>query len=167
MSGSSKYRDYAVFTDSPFVLMKLAYTESRLGKPDDAVKYAEKAVAFDRESVDLQLELASRYLDASRELCAIQLAGCSPTDLIEHEQDELRRDAAEGARLAYVAATRARDLLVIPAVGDGEREGWIQSLNSAIYPPMETRREAQKGLRAATRRRESPAAGRAPRGSVL
>ena len=87
---------------------------------------------------------ASRYLDAGRELCAIQLAGCSPTDLIEHEQDELRRDAAEGARLAYVAATRARDLLVIPAVGDGEREGWIQSLNSAIYPPMETRREAQK-----------------------
>src|SRR5437667_3030033 len=87
---------------------------------------------------------ASRYLDAGRELCAIQLAGCSPTDLIEHEQDELRRDAAEGARLAYVAATRARDLLVIPAVGDGEREGWIQSLNSAIYPPMETRREPQK-----------------------
>src|SRR2546425_744729 len=47
---------------------------------------------------------ASRYLDARRELCAIQLAGCSPKDLIDHEQDELRRDAAEGARLAYVAA---------------------------------------------------------------
>ena len=84
---------------------------------------------------------ASRYLDAGQGVCAIQLAGCSPRDLIDHEQDELRRDAAEGARLAYVAATRARDLLVIPAVGDGEREGWIQSLNSAIYPPMETRRE--------------------------
>ncbi|RPI56095.1 MAG: ATP-dependent deoxyribonuclease subunit A, partial [Acidobacteria bacterium] len=84
---------------------------------------------------------ASRYLDAGQGVCAIQLAGCSPRDLIDHEQDELRRDAAEGARLAYVAATRARDLLVIPAVGDGEREGWIQSLNSAIYPPMETRRQ--------------------------
>ena len=84
---------------------------------------------------------ASRYLDAGRGVCAVQLAGCSPRDLIDHEQDELRRDAAEGARLAYVAATRARDLLVVPAVGDGQREGWIQSLNSAIYPPMETRRQ--------------------------
>ncbi len=51
---------------------------------------------------------ASRYLDAARGMCAIQLAGCSPRDLIDHEQDELRRDGAEGARLAYVAATRAR-----------------------------------------------------------
>ena len=84
---------------------------------------------------------ASRYLDAARGMCAIQLAGCSPRDLIDHEQDELRRDGAEGARLAYVAATRARDLLVIPAVGDEERDGWIQSLNSAIYPPRETRRQ--------------------------
>ena len=84
---------------------------------------------------------ASRYLDADRRVCAVQLAGCSPKDLIDHEQHELRRDAAEGARLAYVAATRARDLLVIPAVGDGEREGWIQSLNSAIYPPAAMRRQ--------------------------
>jgi len=84
---------------------------------------------------------ASRYLDAAQGMCAVQLAGCSPRDLIDHEQDELRRDAAEGARLAYVAATRARDLLVIPAVGDVEREGWIESLNSAIYPPVETRRQ--------------------------
>jgi ATP-dependent exoDNAse (exonuclease V) beta subunit len=84
---------------------------------------------------------ASRYLDAGQGLCAVQLAGCSPKDLIDHEQDELGRDAAEGVRLAYVAATRARDLLVVPAVGDQEREGWIQSLNSAIYPPMEARRD--------------------------
>jgi ATP-dependent exoDNAse (exonuclease V) beta subunit len=87
---------------------------------------------------------ASRYLDADRRLCAVQLAGCSPQDLLDHEQDELRRDAAEGARLAYVAATRARDLLVIPAIGDGEREGWVQSLNAALYPPMESRREQRQ-----------------------
>ena len=30
----------------------------------------------------------------------------------------MARDRAEGVRVAYVAATRARDLLVIPAVGD-------------------------------------------------
>jgi ATP-dependent exoDNAse (exonuclease V) beta subunit len=84
---------------------------------------------------------ASRYLDARHGMCAMQLAGCSPRELIDHEQAELQRDAAEGARLTYVAATRARDLLIIPAVGDGEREGWIQPLNVAIYPPMETRRQ--------------------------
>src|SRR4029079_12963997 len=65
----------------------------------------------------------------------------SPADLLVHEQEELRRDEAEGARVAYVAATRARDLLVIPAVGDEERDGWIQPLNSAIYPPIEKRRQ--------------------------
>ena len=70
-------------------------------------------------------------------MCAIRLAGCAPADLLEHEDEELLRDEAEGTRVAYVAATRARDLLVVPAVGDEEREGWIQPLNAAIYPPKE------------------------------
>ena len=74
-------------------------------------------------------------------MCAIRLAGCAPADLLEHEDEELLRDEAEGMRVAYVAATRARDLLVIPAVGDEEREGWIEPLNTAIYPPMEMRRQ--------------------------
>ncbi|HEU4340487.1 MAG TPA: PD-(D/E)XK nuclease family protein, partial [Candidatus Binatia bacterium] len=54
---------------------------------------------------------------------------------------ELRRDEAEGMRVAYVAATRARDLLVVPAVGDEEREGWVQPLNTAVYPPKDARRQ--------------------------
>jgi ATP-dependent exoDNAse (exonuclease V) beta subunit len=61
--------------------------------------------------------------------------------LLEHEDEELLRDEAEGIRVAYVAATRARDLLVIPAVGDEEREGWIQPLNTAVYPTKEARRQ--------------------------
>ena len=92
----------------------------------------------------LQPSAASRYLDPASGTCAVRLAGCSPFDLIEHEADELARDAAEGVRLAYVAATRARDLLVIPAVGDQEREGWIEPLNRAIYPPVEKRRQAER-----------------------
>ncbi len=89
----------------------------------------------------LRASVASRTIDSDRGVCAIRLAGCSPADLLEHEQEELRRDEAEGARVAYVAATRARDLLVIPAVGDEERDGWIQPLNSAIYPPIGRRRQ--------------------------
>jgi ATP-dependent exoDNAse (exonuclease V) beta subunit len=89
----------------------------------------------------LRASAASRTIDAERRVCALRLAGCAPADLLKHEEEELRRDEAEGARVAYVAATRARDLLVVPAVGDEERQGWIQPLNTAIYPPKEARRQ--------------------------
>jgi ATP-dependent helicase/nuclease subunit A len=89
----------------------------------------------------LRASVASRVIDLERRVCAIRLAGCAPADLLEHEDEELRRDEAEGTRVAYVAATRARDLLVVPAVGDEEREGWIQPLNTAVYPPKEARRQ--------------------------
>ena len=39
-------------------------------------------------------------------------------DLILHDPEESARDRAEGERLAYVAATRARDVLVVPVIGD-------------------------------------------------
>ena len=89
----------------------------------------------------LRASVASRSIDAERRVCAIRLAGCAPADLLQHEDEELLRDEAEGTRVAYVAATRARDLLVVPAIGDEERDGWIQPLNTAIYPPRETRRQ--------------------------
>ena len=83
---------------------------------------------------------ASRYLDSARGLCAIRIGGWSPVDLLEHNDAEARRDEAEGVRLAYVAATRARDLLVVPAVGDGPYEkGWVRPLNRALYPPWDQR----------------------------
>ncbi len=72
---------------------------------------------------------------SDRRLCAIRLAGCMPADLtIQRRPIELEREEAEGVRIAYVAATRARDLLVVPAVGDEERDGWLETLNSAIFP---------------------------------
>ena len=66
---------------------------------------------------------ASRHLDPERGLCAIRLSGWAPHELLEHEAEEVARDEAEGIRLAYVAATRARDLLVVPALGDAP-VGW-------------------------------------------
>src|SRR5207247_1606270 len=51
---------------------------------------------------------ASRYVDAERGLCALRISGWSPVDLIDHEAEEIARDEAEGVRIAYVAATRAR-----------------------------------------------------------
>jgi ATP-dependent exoDNAse (exonuclease V) beta subunit len=84
---------------------------------------------------------AGRHLDPARGLCAQRLGGWSPQDLNEHREDEIARERAEGERVAYVAATRARDLLVVPAVGDAPfAGGWIEPLNTAIYPADAARR---------------------------
>jgi ATP-dependent helicase/nuclease subunit A len=89
---------------------------------------------------------ASRYLDAARGLCAIRLGGWAPHELHDHEAEEVARDEAEGVRLAYVAATRARDLLVVPALGDAPWDGgWLGPLNDALYPALAERRSATRG----------------------
>jgi ATP-dependent exoDNAse (exonuclease V) beta subunit len=85
----------------------------------------------------------SRWVDPPRNLCALRIAGWMPAELAEHEAEETSRDAAEGLRVAYVAATRARDLLVVPAVGDERFDtGWISALNGALYPPAGNWRRA-------------------------
>jgi ATP-dependent exoDNAse (exonuclease V) beta subunit len=87
---------------------------------------------------------ASRYVDHERGLCALRIGGWSPKDLNDHKALELAREQKEGERVAYVAATRARDLLVVPAVGDEPyTEGWVSPLNAAIYPAEADRRHQQ------------------------
>ena len=84
---------------------------------------------------------ASRHLDQERGLCAIRIGGWSPRDLLLQQAIEQAREREEGIRIAYVAATRARDLLVVPAVGDEPFEGgWVSPLNGAIYPALAERR---------------------------
>jgi ATP-dependent exoDNAse (exonuclease V) beta subunit len=84
---------------------------------------------------------AARHVDADRRRCALRIGGWSPVDLHRHKELELKREQKEGERVAYVAATRARDLLVVPAVGDGPyTEGWIAPLNAAVYPREDARR---------------------------
>ena len=88
-----------------------------------------------------------RYVDAESGLCAVKLAGWIPQDVIDHGQIENARDLAEGIRLTYVAATRARDLLVVPAIGDDPTGSgppiadpwWIAPLHSALYPSEQKR----------------------------
>jgi len=87
---------------------------------------------------------ASRHVDLERGLCALRVGGWSPKDLNDHKALEIAREQKEGERVAYVAATRARDLLIVPAIGDEPySEGWISPLNSAIYP-AETERRVQQ-----------------------
>ena len=78
---------------------------------------------------------ASRHVNSEENLCAMSICGLRPVDLIRNENDELERERAEAVRLAYVAATRARDLLVVPAIADEPLDGrWISVLNDALYP---------------------------------
>jgi ATP-dependent exoDNAse (exonuclease V) beta subunit len=77
---------------------------------------------------------AARYVDPESRLCALRIAGCSPRDLIDHQADEQRRDREEAVRLLYVAATRARDLIVAPVIVDERPEGWLRTLAPVLYP---------------------------------
>src|SRR5207244_3887274 len=76
----------------------------------------------------------SRWTDTEAGRCVMRLAGCLPPELQEHAGEELQLEHEEAARVLYVAATRARDLLVVTAVGDERREGWLSTLDPAIYP---------------------------------
>ena len=97
----------------------------------------------------------SRHVDAKRKLWAVPLCGASPKELPDRREEILEQDREEAVRLLYVATTRARDLLVIPVVGD-ERddkpaaptsttapngakprpasEGWLDALDPVLYP---------------------------------
>ena len=89
----------------------------------------------------LRNERADRLIDRARNACYQRLSRWTPIELALNEPKEVARDEAEGVRIAYVAATRARDLLVVPAVGDVAWDGgWTGPLNHAIYPEPSTRR---------------------------
>ena len=84
---------------------------------------------------------AGRWIDPEGRTCALKLGGWAPVELLLHDAEEAARDRAEGGRLAYVAATRARDVLVVPVIGDEVYEGgWLDPLMPAIYPPQAARR---------------------------
>jgi ATP-dependent helicase/nuclease subunit A len=80
-------------------------------------------------------DTGDRYVDHDNGLCAQRLLRCAPWDLIEHRASEAQAEREEADRLAYVAATRARDLIVVTTVGTQEWDGWISPLNAAVYPP--------------------------------
>ncbi|HEX6974190.1 MAG TPA: UvrD-helicase domain-containing protein, partial [Vicinamibacterales bacterium] len=90
---------------------------------------------------------AGRWIDPEHNMCALKLGGWAPIDLLLHDAEEAARDKAEAERLAYVAATRARDLLVVPVIGDGAYDGgWLDPLTSAIYPSEKSRRDGTRGI---------------------
>src|SRR6185436_6222715 len=91
----------------------------------------------------LRSDRADRLIDRELDVCYLRLGRWTPIELATHEERDIARDEAEGIRVAYVAATRARDLLVVPVVGDAMWDGgWTSPLNGAVYPAAATRRDA-------------------------
>ena len=97
---------------------------------------------------DLTANLAARepdqFIDGAKRLergpaAALRAAGAGG-----NEPQESARERAEGIRVAYVAATRARDLLVVPALGDEPFDGWLSPLNKALYPSRANWRTRQR-----------------------
>jgi ATP-dependent helicase/nuclease subunit A len=88
-------------------------------------------------------EPPSRHIDAARSLWLEPLCGATPIELREASDLEMKRDRAEAVRVSYVAATRARDLLVVPTCGDGAIEGWFEVLNPVLYPPEDKRQRSR------------------------
>jgi len=86
---------------------------------------------------------ADRTSDPDRRLCAQRLLWCAPWELLDAAAAEAKADEEEALRIAYVAATRARDLLVVAAIGEEERAGgWLSPLDDALYPPKDRWRTA-------------------------
>ena len=102
----------------------------------------------------IALSNPTRYVAAATgndaRVAAIPLAGCVPVELFEHREEVLRHDREEAARLVYVAATRARELLVVPVVGDEpteideDKKNWLDVLRPVIYPAAAQRRDARQ-----------------------
>ena len=88
-------------------------------------------------------DTGDRYVEHDSGLCAQRLLKCAPWDLIDHRASEAQAEKEEADRLAYVAATRARDLIVVTAIGTQEWDGWISPLNAALYPPTENWHSSQ------------------------
>jgi len=95
-------------------------------------------------TANLRAREPDQFVDGGKRLSATRLLRCAPRELAQNEPRESAREHAEGIRVAYVAATRARDLLVIPAIGDEAFEGWLSPLNKAIYPSRANWRKSAK-----------------------
>jgi ATP-dependent helicase/nuclease subunit A len=91
----------------------------------------------------LSADRPSHFIDPSRDVWLESLAGCVPSELRDHEVEVMQHDREEGERLAYVAVTRARDLLVVPVVGDEERESWLQALDPVVFPDAAKKRKPE------------------------
>lgn len=77
----------------------------------------------------------SHWIDPDSGLWVHALAGCVPSQLREHEDEVRERDREEAVRVTYVAATRARELLVVPVSSERRFDDtWTSVLEPSLWP---------------------------------
>jgi len=92
-------------------------------------------ILADMNSSLIRFDGGDRHVESESGLAAQRLVGWAPHELTDNAALETQRDTEEAWRIAYVAATRARDLLVVAATGDEIRqESWLMPLYPALYP---------------------------------
>ena len=94
---------------------------------------------------------AARHIDPASNAGRDGAGGMRAARTARTAEGEHRRDEEEAIRLLYVAATRARDLMVVPAVGDEECDGWLARLN-----PVSIRRRQIDVRQWSDSRRDAP-----------
>lgn len=88
---------------------------------------------------------ADRLVDQETGTWVTPICGLRPIELIENNEELIEEDHAEELRIAYVAATRAKDLLVVPAVGAEQlKSSWLGPLYEALYPPRDKWRKSSE-----------------------
>ncbi|MEM9192336.1 MAG: UvrD-helicase domain-containing protein [Myxococcota bacterium] len=85
-------------------------------------------------SVSRRKERPSRFVDHRTRTWLAPIGGLIPGELAAKKDEVIAADEAEEIRIGYVAATRARDLLVVPCVGAVRHPGWVDVLHRALYP---------------------------------
>jgi len=90
-------------------------------------------------------ERPAKVIDTAAGLYVEKLLGLEPVESATYAEEAEARGKAEGARLLYVAATRARDLLVVPTTGDGPIGGWLTPLELALRPAVPRAAESSPG----------------------
>lgn len=97
-------------------------------------------------NADLSKRFPRQHFAPNDRLFVTKLLDAAPVELHERSDDERKEEESEGLRLAYVAATRAKELLVVPVIGTGRDwrgrswvPSWLSPLDSALYPA--TKRE--------------------------
>lgn len=90
----------------------------------------------------------TRFIDGETGQAAFEVLGCAPRELVDRAEAAAVDSRAEESRLAYVAATRARDLLVISGYGFGwppirtrtPEVSWFGPFDRHLYPSGEPER---------------------------
>ncbi|MFT5356522.1 MAG: ATP-dependent helicase/nuclease subunit A [Polyangiales bacterium] len=97
----------------------------------------------------LKYDRPDHYADHAKGSWATELAGAVSGPLLQHRKESIAQARAETVRKLYVASTRARDLLVIPGIGDylpghNPPNFWVLPLMKVTTPPHEVRKGVRK-----------------------